>query len=98
MTIPDDAIPEEMSRKLDTLMDNESDMRRTSIVLSRSTFKLFVGLWGDRFRPCDPVDSGPSRDFRGWLQTPKGEREVWVGFVDDGKVAFRSKIPEGVLL
>jgi hypothetical protein len=84
--------PAEVAEDLDKMLETESIFREGCVVLHRSMFEMLVPVWGTRFRPGEHPEVGPRQDFRGWLSTPKGDREIWVGFVDKGRVSFRQKM------
>ena len=90
--------PDEMVANLDKMITKDSVFLNGNIVLSKPTFDLLVPVWGKRFRfGSELYPTGLRRDFRGWLSTPKGDRQIWIGFIEDGQVAFRRKLSEVLL-
>ena len=86
-------------KNLDEMLASDFVWCQGKVVLPEETFKAFVPVWGSRFRfGSELYPVGPRRDFRGWLSTPKGDREIWVGFVEKGRVAFRRKESDFPLL
>lgn len=90
--------PELSAKNLDDMLADNSVLCQGAVVLPQETFEAFRSIWGGRFRLATPVMGGPRRDFRGWLSTPKGAREIWVGFVEAGRVSFRRKMPDNEFL
>lgn len=90
--------PELTAKNLDEMLASDFVFYQGAVVLPKETFEAFRSLWGGRFRLATPVMGGPRRDFKGWLSTPKGAREIWVGFVESGRVAFRRKESDCLLL